>query len=377
MASFELPDVAFLNASDVDSDRIAEALVSSGRLRVHTVKTTALRVPPGVERIACAVVNMDDLGEAEFEFLDRVHVAFPDAALVLVTDKLDDAQVRRLFKTRINDWLPRPLNVESLVATVKTQAYAATPDGNDVHVVLSAVGGAGGTTTALSLAGIAANARSRSGGRVALVDLDFSAADCGYKLNTVSDFDFTSLAATPERVDVELLDAIEQTHDDGFSVFSYHAPEMCDEPGAHELVLRMLDAVSAAYRTTIVDVPYYESSWTSAVLSGATSVTIVTEQSLPAVRHAVGRLRQISEGPEKTPELHVIVNKWQGGLFTTRVSKRRITKLFDGIDVTFAPDVTAIVGEAADRGILPTRVRAYNAYSRTLAKFAKTAQITR
>lgn len=377
MASFEPPNVAFISSSDTDRESINLALSSSNHFRVHSVKTTALITPRGIERFHCVVLNIDDLGNAEVDFVDNIQNAFPNAALILISNKLEDDQVRQLFRAHVSDWLPRPVNLDTLISTVKTHAYASIPETNDVHAIVSAVGGAGATTTAVSLAGILAGGQARKGAKVALVDLDFSSGDCGYKLNTISDFDFASLAATPDRLDVELLQALEQQHDEGFAVFSFHSPDMYGAPGARELVLRMMDAVSTAYQITIVDIPYYQSSWTNDVLSGASSVTIVTEQSLPAVRHAVGRVQHIHETFERKPSLHILVNKWKGSIFTARVSKRRIRKLFDNVDIFFTPDVTQIVGEAADRGVLPTRVRRFNSYSRILAKFVKRNWMTR
>ncbi|MDN3720588.1 hypothetical protein QW131_18350 [Roseibium salinum] len=190
------------------------------------------------------------------------------------------------FQLNGKDWLRKPLERRSFLEAINTHMNTVKAGSGFVHAVVSAGGGAGGTTVALTLAHHLARTRKRRKPRVALFDLDFAAADCGAYLNSINPYDLESALDNPKRVDTEFIDLVRNQHEAGFSLFSFFKPELLLSPRTNELVLRMLDVIAFQNDHTVLDLPYYETPWREKVISSVNSITIVTAVSIPALQSA-------------------------------------------------------------------------------------------
>ena len=132
---------------------------------------------------------------------------------------------------------------------------------------MSAVGGAGATTIALTLAHQAAQKKTKDSTSVAVFDLDFSLGNCGTYANLPNNLDLAALVPTPGRVDEEFIRAIQKKHEEGFFLYSFKDPALNRGPDSSELILRMLDAVSSEHQQVFLDMPHYASPWQTDVLT--------------------------------------------------------------------------------------------------------------
>ncbi|MBT8459962.1 MAG: hypothetical protein KJN60_09860, partial [Boseongicola sp.] len=197
-----------------------------------------------------AVVDVAQITDAELNVLNELRGQFGDLPIIVISEALDDEQMRRLFKLKVSDWLRKPLSEEALSTALRSALRTAKSTGNRVHAIISAVGGAGATTIAISMADYLADKFKKDGETVALFDLDFSTGNCSYLLNMVNSYNLESVAAHPERVDAEFVGFIQQKHPKGFYVYSFKRPEINGEINGYELVLRMLDTVNMQHEHT-------------------------------------------------------------------------------------------------------------------------------
>lgn len=314
------------------------------------------------------IADVGKLDSSELGLLRSIRQKFPSTSLVVVSESLEDGKIRELFKLQPSDWLKKPLDKKSfhdaLLSSLKTRLKSPS----QVHAVISATGGAGGTTIAISLADLMSNKLMKQRQQVALFDLDFAMGDCGYLLNCVSNYNLETVISQPSRVDAEFVDTIKQRHDKRFDVFSFKRPELVSAPTGSELVLRLLDAVSLSHEHTILDIPYYPTPWWTDALQGVNTITIVTNLNLPAIKHTRDLSRKIKASVPDGVEIRVVFNKAKRNLFGQSVKAKSLKGLFDKANLTEFSEDFHTLEEAVNRGILPSEVNSKSRFLKALQK---------
>ncbi|MBT8455983.1 MAG: hypothetical protein KJO15_07770 [Alphaproteobacteria bacterium] len=323
-----------------------------------------------------AVVDVAQITDAELNVLNELRGQFGDLPIIVISEALDDEQMRRLFKLKVSDWLRKPLSEEALSTALRSALRTAKSTGNRVHAIISAVGGAGATTIAISMADYLADKFKKDGETVALFDLDFSTGNCSYLLNMVNSYNLESVAAHPERVDAEFVGFIQQKHPKGFYVYSFKRPEINGEINGYELVLRMLDTVNMQHEHTILDIPYYETEWKSEVLSAVNTCTVVTEMNLPAIKHAIDVVDRIKEQRGDDYPVRVVFNKSRSHLFGQRIKKSTLEDLFEKTPFFYLSEDENTIDESVDRGLLPSEVRSSSKFLKSLRTYLKGIELT-
>ena len=296
---------------------------------------------------------------------------FSGLPLIVVSDPLSDQRMRLLLKLNGNDWLKKPLDRKMFLESVSGHVQMAHSSGAHVHAVVSAVGGAGGTSVAISLADALARAKKKLQPTVALFDLDFSTGACGHYLNTLNDYDLRPVVANPARVDLEFIDIIKKKHARGFSLLSFKQPEVLFSPAGGELVLRMLDVVSFQNNHTVLDIPYYETPWRDAILSAVNSIHLVTELTIPGLRQAKDIYTLIKKLRGEEFPVQVIANKHRSRLFSFGIGRKDTRKVFKQTNTLIIGDDWGTMNEAINRGILPVEVNPRAKFVRNIEKIAE------
>lgn len=322
------------------------------------------------------IVDLDSMGEEERQLLSGVRGQAPAVPLIVVSEELGSEAMRQLFKFNVQDWLSKPVNGSELITAVRASVRTNKASRNRVHAVVSTVGGAGATTTAISMTDIAANKMLKKKSSVALFDLDFSTGNCSYVLNMINGFNLGSVVSSPRRIDSEFIRVIQQKHEKGFHLYSFKRPELTAELNGYELVLRLLDAVNQEHDHTFLDVPYYETEWKDDVLSAVNTCTLVTELNLPAIKHTLDTIARIRALRGADFVIRVIVNKRVGSLFGQRISKRKLKELFGDTPLFYLPQDSSLIGEAMDRGMLPSQISTRSSFNKLLTKYMKTIELT-
>ena len=368
--------VLLINAEGTHHDDVSPILTSEAGFALTKVSHNQLPGELTEDSADLVIADLEKLEEEEIQLLSGVRGQAPSVPLIIVSSDLGAEAMRQLFKFNVQDWLNRPINADELIASVRACVRSKRITRNRVHAVVSTVGGAGATTAAVSMADIAVSKLFRKKHSVALFDLDFSSGNCSYLLNMINDFKISSVISSPRRIDSEFIQVIQKKHEKGFNLYSFKYPELATELNGYELVMRLLDAVSQEHEHTFLDVPYYETEWKDDVLSAVNTCTLVTEPNLPALKHTLDMIERIQALRDKDFIVRVVVNKRTGGLFSQRISKRKLKELFGDTPVFYLPVDANLIGEAADRGMLPSEISARSSFTKSLTKYMKSIELT-
>ncbi len=368
--------ILMITADGADQDEVTVALRGSSEFFVKTINPSKLPKKLTAQNADLVLVDLQGLEAEEVQILTSVRAQAPIVPVIVMSSELPPEAMRQLFKFNVQDWLNKPVTADQLMMSVMASVRTIKVKKNRVHAIVSSVGGAGATTTAINMADLAATKLFRKNANVALFDLDFSTGNCGYVLNMVNRFNLGSVIETPRRIDTEFIRTIQQRHKRGFYLYSFKRPEMSTDMNGYELVLRLLDAVSLEHGQTFLDLPYYETEWKEDVLAAVNTCTLLTELNLPSIKHTIDMIERIRRLRGESFPVRVIVNKRVPSLFGQRISKRKLRELFDGVPFYFLPLESNLIGEAVDRGMLPSEISSRNTFIRSLTKYLKTIELT-
>lgn len=369
-------NILMFTGEGVDRDDVLTPLRSRASSKVEMVRYEELQKALTGSKFDLFLMHINGLGDDEIQVLLTVRSAEPELPILIISNELSAAQTRLLLKHNVQDWLAKPLSVDELDNAVLGASRTKRIHENRVHAIISAVGGAGATTVAVSLADMLVSRQGKKKANVALFDLDFSTGNCSYVLDMVNEFNLGTVVDTPQRVDDEFIRLVQQKHRRGFYLYSFKKPDLNTELNSYELVLRMLDAVLLEHNHTVLDIPYYGTEWRTDVLAAVNTCTLVTELNLPALKHTLDAVEQIRKLRGNDFPLTVLVNKRSSKLFGERISKKRLRTLLGDVPFYFLPEEGDILGEALDRGILPAEIRTRNPFTKGLSKFLDRLQLS-
>ena len=328
-------NILLINAEGTHQDDVAAHLTSKANCTLNRITPDQLPDQLSEDAADVVIIDLSKLENEEDRLLSEVRGQAPSIPLIVVSHELGSEAMRKLFKYNVEDWLNKPINGEELINAINASVRSNKASHNRVHAVVSCVGGAGASTIAVSMAGIAASNLFRKKADIALFDLDFSTGNCSYLLNMVSDVNLGNVVSSPRRIDSEFISVIQQRHDAGFFLYSFKRPELSTEMNGYELVLRLLDAVTLEHRHTFLDLPYYETDWKDEVLSAVNTCTLVTELNLPALKHTLDLVTRVKGLRGESFPVRVLINKSTRSLFSQRIGKRKLKELFDDTPFSF------------------------------------------
>ena len=221
----------------------------------------------------------------------------------------------------------------------------------EIRTFLPAAGGVGTTTLALQAAGLL-HARGRKAGLgTCVVDLNFQHGSCADYLDLEPRFDVDEIENNPERLDRQLLEAMLSKHASGLNIIAapYEPTEM--RSFKPEVVIRLLDLVSAHFDNVVIDMPRIWFSWTETVLLGSNQLYVVSDMTVPCIRNADRLVEAIRRqmGSEVTPG--VIVNRFEERMFDGGLKRSDIQDLLKNAFLGGVANNYALVREAVDRGV--------------------------
>ncbi|CAL8979008.1 Septum site-determining protein MinD [Rhodoplanes serenus] len=300
--------------------------------------------------------------------------------VVTVTDVFDKEVMRQLLKLRIADFLVKPVQPVELVRTcarvVQTPAAGDTSEA-EIFTYLSAVGGAGVTTlaiqTALLLLG---SGTQKTRPATCLVDLDFQHGACADYLDLEPRLDLGEIEPRPERLDRQLLEVMLSYHASGLAVIAAPCRPAEMRSFDPEIVTRLLDLVSSHFNYVVIDLPRTWFPWTDNVLLGSNRVYVVSELTVPGIKHAKQLVGAIRERLDEGPRPQVLINRFEQSLFGTGLRKRDLDQALGDDLLATIPNDYRLVREAIDRGVPLDEVKPGNRISAQLRKIVTPAQAT-
>jgi pilus assembly protein CpaE len=209
-------------------------------------------------------------------------------------------------------------------------------------------------------------ARERSA--TCLVDLDFQHGACADYLDIEPRLNLGEIEPRPERLDRQLLEVMLSYHPSGLAVVA--APNRPAEMRSFDpdVVTRLLDLVSSHFDYVVFDMPRTWFSWTDSVLLGSNKLFIVTETTVPGLRHAKQLVEAIRERLGDGPKPQVIINRFEQKLFSTGLRRSDIEQAIGESFVACIPNHYSLVREAIDRGVPLDEVKPGNKISVQLKK---------
>ena len=208
---------------------------------------------------------------------------------------------------------------------------APRPTEAQIYTFLPAAGGVGVTTLAIQTALLLLNSGQRGEASTCLVDLDFQHGACADYLDLEPRLDLDEIEPRPERLDRQLLEVMLSHHRLGPCVLA--APNRPAEMRSFDpdVVTRLLDLVSSHFDYVVIDMPRTWFSWTDSVLLGSNRLFIVTEMTVPGLRHAKQLVHGDPRAAGRRAEAEVIVNRFEQRMFGPGLRK---------------PDVEQALGDA-------------------------------
>lgn len=294
--------------------------------------------------------------------------------VLAITQHFDETAARTLLQMRVADFLVKPVAPVDLVracAQVSSQAPSAAgaPTEARIYTFLPAVGGAGVTTLAVQTAMLLLNS---GGARVkrpaCLVDLDFQHGAVADYLDLEPRLNLAEIEPRPDRLDRQLLEVMLSYHASGLAVVA--APNRPAEMRSFDpdVVTRLLDLVSSHFEYVVFDMPRTWFSWTDNVLLGSNHLFIVSETTVPGMRHARQLLVAIKERLGDATNPQVIVNRFQQRIFASGLRRSDLDAALGEAFIAAIPNDYQLVREAIDRGVPLDEVKPGNKITAELKK---------
>jgi pilus assembly protein CpaE len=320
------------------------------------------------------VVDLDASSADEMQALSRLIArvgAWPP--VIVVTQSFDENVARTLMQMRVTDFLVKPVSAIDLVRACARVAKGPPGGGEPtearITTFIPAVGGAGVTTLAVQTAMLLLNS---GGPRVkpstCLVDLDFQHGAVADYLDLEPRLNLAEIEPRPDRLDRQLLEIMLSYHASGLAVVA--APNRPAEMRLFDpdVVTRLLDLVSSHFEFVVFDMPRTWFSWTDNVLLGSDKLFIVSETTVPALRHAKQLVAAIKERLGDGPNPKVIVNRFAQRMFSSGLRHSDLEQTLGEAFAGAIPNDYQLVREAIDRGVPLDEVRPGNKITGQLKK---------
>lgn len=293
--------------------------------------------------------------------------------VIAITQVFDETVARTLMQMRVADFLVKPVAGIDLVRACASVGKGAGR-GNElteaqIYTFLPAVGGAGVTTLAIQTAMLLLNSGGpRAKPSTCLVDLEFQHGAVADYLDLEPRLNLAEIEPRPDRLDRQLFEVMLSYHASGLAVVA--APNRPAEMRTFDLdvVTRLLDLVSANFEYVVFDMPRTWFSWTDRVLLGSNKLYIVSESTVPGLRHAKQLVAAIKERLGDGPNPQVIVNRFQQRMFSSGLRLNDVQQALGDSFVSAIPNDYALVREAIDRGVPLDEVKPGNRITAELKK---------
>jgi pilus assembly protein CpaE len=332
-----------------------------------------------VEGAAVVVVDLDAESAEEMQALAKLMTrvrAWPP--VIAVTQNFDENVARTLLQMRIADFLVKPVAAIDLVRACarvgKASSSGIEPTEAKIYTFLPAVGGAGVTTLAIQTAMLMLNSGSaRAKPSTCLVDLNFQNGAVADYLDIEPRLNLAEIEPRPDRLDRQLLEVMLSYHASGLAVVA--APSRPAEMRSfdNDVVTRLLDLVSTNFDHVVFDMPRTWFSWTDSVLLGSNKLYIVSETTVPSLRHAKQLVAAIKERLGEGPNPQIIVNRFEQRMFSSGLRRSDLEQTLGDAFAAAIPNDYALVREAIDRGVPLDEVKAGNKVSAALKKLVMAA----
>lgn len=297
------------------------------------------------------------------------------AYLVYVADTIAPEAYKQLVRTGAAEWTTWEALPAELREVARTLSGRHGPERTAKVVSFwPSKGGVGNTTLALESGVDLASRRKRSGGKVAILDLNFGGGTLADALDLEPRFDIREITDRPDRLDEQLIDVFTSRHSPRLDIFaSPIRPVRADEVDP-AVVFAFIDAIGSRYELVLLDIPTGWLPWIDNVLQGSDVVVATGAGTVPAVKQLVAKLGHLDGLAIPAAKLAVAVNGCAGDLLGRISRKAEIDRALGGRRVFYVRRDSAAVDGAIDVGRPLTEVAPKSRVARDIAKLARWAE---
>jgi len=336
--------------------------------RVSDTETLLLRDPlPGVLLIDLKTAAQEDL--AALERIKRGR--YVDTPIIALSSFLDQEIVRRLVQIKVDDWLPKDSPFIDIYRSCERLNRTPLVEHRNKDAVcysfFPAAGGSGTTTLAIQTAFIVGRTNKQLAS-TCLVDLNFQDGAIADYLDIAPVFRIEELANAPGRLDRQLMEVMLTRHSSGLAVLATPRVPAKYFEVSEGLIGAVLGLLSRSFDNVVIDLPKHWFPWMDYVIWGSNQVYIVTNFTVPALRHARYVLDAISAKAVPDAQVSVIVNKYREKLFASGLKKSDAEQLLRDWLAGFIPESTDLVHEAINRGLPIAEVSRSSKFEKALQR---------
>lgn len=364
-SSLHLPHVLVISQSGGVND-IQSILRKTGRYYCELMRQSEMSASEATQDVDIIILDLHEISTAEIDLINAIHKDFMKVPVIAITDSLDENQFKRLLQLDVQDWLRHPVDRDELLSTMETWINVNRSSNTTVNGILGVAGGVGATTVAIALAEAIAKERAHSRKTVSLVDLDFCLADCGSFLNLRSQLNLSGFIEDPGRIDSEFIDLIKMRHDNGMYVYSYQDRELVSDPHVTDFTLRILDLISTSHDISFLDIPYYFQPWHEHVLAAVDTVSIVTTNTIPNIKHALDAYTRLMAMHDDRKNIRIIVNKFDRPWFGGKFQQERLHDIFGDAEIIYLPRDDETMKDSLDQAIPPSEVSGSSSFVKAI-----------
>jgi pilus assembly protein CpaE len=304
---------------------------------------------------AVLLLDLKTAAQEDLAALERIKRGrYADTPIIALSSYLDQEIVRRLVQIKVDDWLPKDSPFLDIYRSCERLNRTPLVENRNKDAIcysfFPAAGGSGTTTLAIETAFILGRSK-RQMESTCLVDLNFQDGAIADYLDIAPAFRIEELANAPGRLDRQLLEVMLTRHSSGLSVLATPRVPAKYFEVSEGLIGAVLGMLSRSFDHVVIDLPKTWFPWMDNVIWGSNYVYIVTNFTVPALRHARYVLDAISAKAVPDAKVAVIVNKYREKLFASGLKKSDAEQLLRDWLAGFIPDSADLVHEAINRGL--------------------------
>jgi pilus assembly protein CpaE len=342
------------------TDRLRSGFEEKDHFALRSTKGTITEVEEFLNVGAQPSILIVDLKTAVAEdlaALERLKRSrYAKTPIIAISSYLDQDIVRRLVQIKVDDWLPKDSPFLDMYKSCERVARTPIVTRHEreavVYTFFPSAGGAGNTTLAIQTAFSLGKGKSKQElSSTCLVDLNFQDGSVADYLEIVPSFKIEELAGAPGRLDSQLLDIMLTRHSSGLSVLATPRLPAKYLEISEGMIGTVLGLLSKSFDHVVIDLPKNWYPWTDNVIWGSNHVFIVTNFTVPALKHARYLLDAITAKAIPDARVAVIVNKYREKLFGSGLSRKDAENLLRDWLAGFVPDNADLAQEAINRGM--------------------------
>ena len=272
------------------------------------------------------------------------------AFTVYVADTVAPDDYKALVRTGSADWIQWQSGGQEL-RELAARLHGAEAVERTARVLsfLPSKGGVGNTTLVVETAACLA-ARSKRGGRIAILDLNLQGGTVADALDIEPRFDVAEIVGRPERLDEQLVDVFTSRYSERLDVFASPARRIGPDDLEPGIVFAFIDSISSRYELILFDLPQHWLPWTDSLLQGSDAVVVSGGTNVPALRRLTAKLDYLRELAVPEARTATVLNGAEVDVFGRVARRAEIEGVLGGRRCFYVRRDGGTVDEAANVG---------------------------